>query len=230
MATITSVPEWHPLHDGFQPFPVHAWLVHHPAGPVLFDAGVGFGNDVVDDWYAPAGVASVRDAVRRAGADPDGLAAVVLSHLHFDHCGQQGALAAPVYVQRAELEAARSPGYTVPDWAAVDGNRLRPVDGDEALADGVVVLATPGHTPGHQSLLVEDAGERIVLGGQCAFAIEELAAGEPAASNLHDPSWHEAACASIGRLRALAPVRAHLSHDERTLDLDRGWSAASPTG
>ena len=141
---------------------------------------------------------------------------MVLSHLHFDHCGQQAALDAPVYVQTVEHEAAQAEGYTVPEWAAIPAHRLRLVDGDEEIADGVILLATPGHTPGHQSVLIEAGTHRVVLAAQCAFTGTELRSGEPSPTNLHDETWAEPARRSLQRLRDLAPVTCHLSHDPDT--------------
>ena len=72
------------------------------------------------------------------------MGAVCLSHLHFDHCGQCDALTAPVYVHADECDAARTPGYTVLQWAAIPGNRLRLVHGDELVAERIQLVATPG--------------------------------------------------------------------------------------
>ncbi len=162
LATVTTVPEWHPEHDRFEPFPVHAWLIHHPDGTILVDTGIGFGNEFIDEWYRPERVA-IADALAGSATAPSDIAAVVISHLHFDHCGQHTSVSAPVHVQAAEVEAATSPGYTVPDWADIPPGRLRLVHGDEEIADGVTLLATPGHTPGHQSVVVEASDGRVVL-------------------------------------------------------------------
>jgi len=144
---------------------------------------------------------------------------VVLSHLHFDHCGQQGTLSAPTHVQATEFEAAKAPGYTVPDWAEIPNEQLRLVQGDEDLADGVRLLATPGHTPGHQSVVIEAGDERVLLAAQCAYRAEELRSGQPASSNLHDESWAQAGKDSLQRLRDLAPFTAHFSHDPEIMTL-----------
>ena len=53
LATVITVPEWHPEHDTFEPFPVHGWLIRHPDGAILVDTGVGVGNEVIDEWYHP---------------------------------------------------------------------------------------------------------------------------------------------------------------------------------
>ena len=208
LATVTAVPDWHPQHDTFEPFPVHAWLIRHPDGIILVDTGVGVGNEVIDEWYHPH-TTPLRDALGETGFAASDIAAVVVSHLHFDHCGQQGVLAAPVYVQATEFEAAQIQGYTVPDWAAIPDDRLRLVHGDDEIAEGISLLSTPGHSPGHQSVLVEAASERVVIAAQCAFCAAELRTGEPVSSNLHGQAWEDAARDSLQRLRSLAPFTAH---------------------
>src|SRR5680860_1182231 len=130
LAVVTAVPEWHPEYATFEPFPVHAWVVRHPDGALLVDTGIGVDNAVIDEWYRPR-ITPLGDALGSLELAPSDIAGVVLSHLHFDHCGQQGMLAAPVYVQAAEYEAAQTPRYTVPDWAAIPNDRLRLVGGDE---------------------------------------------------------------------------------------------------
>lgn len=75
------------------------------------------------------------------------------------------------------------------------------------------LLSTPGHTPGHQAVLLEAADQRVVLAAQCAFRARELRTGQPAATNLYDQSWEDSARDSLRRIRALAPVVVQLSHD-----------------
>ncbi len=218
LATVTSVPEWHPEHDTFTPFPVHAWVIRHPDGVILVDTGVGLGNGLIDDWYHPQATV-LTAALDVVGLSPSDIVAVVLSHLHFDHCGQQGDLSAPTYVQAAEAEAAQTLGYTVPEWAAIPEERLRLVHGDEVIAEGVRLMSTPGHTPGHQSVVIEAEDDRVVVAAQCAYRAEELRSGQPSASNLYDESWLDVAQDSLLRVRALAPCTAHLSHDPETVAL-----------
>lgn len=212
LAVVEAVPEWHPEHAEFQPFPVYAWLIRHPDGPILVDSGVGIGHTLIDEWYRPR-ITAIGDALRAVEIDVNEVVGLVLSHLHFDHCGQQAAFDCPVYVQAAECDAAQANGYTVPEWAAIPKDRLRVVDGDEEVAEGVRLLATPGHTPGHQSVLIEAADHRVVLAAQCAFAASELRSGVPARSNLHDETWAGPARESLRLVRSLAPVTCHLSHD-----------------
>jgi glyoxylase-like metal-dependent hydrolase (beta-lactamase superfamily II) len=84
------LPESHPAAAGGQ-IPVYGFCVLHPEGPILVDTGVGFGNDFIDELYRPerAVLAAVLD---RAGVELASIVAVVNSHLHYDHCGQNPAL------------------------------------------------------------------------------------------------------------------------------------------
>jgi len=218
LAHVTRLPEWHPEHLAFEPFPVHAWAIRHPDGVILVDTGIGEGSDVIDSLYAPQ-IVALEAALLTIGLDIGDIAAVVLSHLHFDHCGQQRLVDAPVFVQATEHAEARQPRYTVPEWAAIPPDRLRLVDGDEVIADGVHLVATPGHTPGHQSVVIEADGRCVVLGAQCAFRAAEVRTGEPASTNLHDESWMDAARRSLARIRSYGPATVHLSHDASIVHL-----------
>jgi N-acyl homoserine lactone hydrolase len=215
---VTTVPEWHPQHATFEPFPVHAWLIRHPDGAILVDTGVGSGNEVIDKWYHPH-TTPLHDALGGAGVAPSDIAAVVVSHLHFDRCSQQGALAVPVYVQATEFEAAQTPGYTVREWASIPDDRLRLIHGDQGIAERVHLVSTPGHTPGHQSLLIEAGDDRVVIAAQCAYRAEESRSGQPSTSNLYDESLLDVAQDSLDRTRALAPCTTHLSHDHEIVAL-----------
>jgi glyoxylase-like metal-dependent hydrolase (beta-lactamase superfamily II) len=218
VARVTRVPDWHPEHARFEAFPVHAWVIRHPDGVILVDTGIGQGNDAIDEWYRPR-VVPIDEALASVQLSPDDVTAVVLSHLHFDHCGQQRQLDAPVFVQRAEHDEAQRPRYTVAAWAEISPTRLRLVDGDEEIAGGVRLVATPGHTPGHQAVVVDGPAGRVVLGAQCAFRADEVATGAPASTNLHDESWRDAARDSLARVRDLGPATVQLSHDPTIVDL-----------
>lgn len=218
LAVVEEVPVFHPEHARFEPFPVFGWVVRHPDGPIVVDTGVGIGNTAIDGWYRPR-VTPLADALAGVGVDPRDVAAVVLSHLHFDHCGQQAALACPVHVQAAEWDAAQAVHYTIPEWAAIPGERLRLVDGDVELAPGVRIVATPGHTPGHQSVVVEGGGQRVVLAGQCVFRSAELRQGEPSPGNMFGDESEAAGRDSVRRLMSLGPATAQVSHDPEVVDI-----------
>ena len=209
-----KLPEWHPrVADGTAL--IRAFVIRHPDGVILFDTGVGKNNSLIDDLYEQPKIIPIIDALNGVGVDERDVTAIVNSHLHFDHCGQNNALpSVPVYVQSAELAAAQMPHYTIAEWAHIEPDRRRVVDGDEDVAPGIKILATPGHTPGHQSLLVDSpGGPAQLIAGQCCYTCAEFAEGTVAADNIHDETYREAAIETITRLRRLDISAAHFSHD-----------------
>ena len=108
------------------------------------------------DYYQPHR-RPVREALSEAGVDPADISAIVNCHMHWDHAGGNYEFPGiPIYVQEAELEAAREVDFTLPEYTFdFPDARLRPIDGEHELLPGVRIVPTPGHTPGHQSLLIE---------------------------------------------------------------------------
>jgi N-acyl homoserine lactone hydrolase len=123
----------------------------------------------------------LEEALDKAGVDIAGIRAVAVSHLHWDHAGglRHFAGRVPVHAQRAEFEFATKPGpeaerrgmfrvdYDDPriDW--------RIADGDAELAPGVTAVLTAGHTPGHQSFIVDlDGGGGFVFAFDAANTID----------------------------------------------------------
>lgn len=143
--------------------PVLAYLVRRPEGLLLFDTGIGAGEPETEAHYRPAR-RPLPEALAAAGVAVSDIDLVVNCHLHFDHCGGNPLLAGtPVVVQSTELTIARRGGYTIDALVDFPGAEYREVDGETEIWPGVRVLPTPGHTQGHQSLLVERSGGRSVL-------------------------------------------------------------------
>ena len=91
---------------------VGAYLVPHPDGLLLFDSGFGEVPDPESDRYYRTVRRPLRDGLGEHGVDPGDVRLVVNCHLHRDHCGGNPELPGrPLFVQRAELEAAGQPGY-----------------------------------------------------------------------------------------------------------------------
>jgi glyoxylase-like metal-dependent hydrolase (beta-lactamase superfamily II) len=210
--TDVSFPRGHPLEG--ETGPVRAFLVIHDAGALLVDTGVGRGNAEVDQAFEPRH-ASLDDALASHGAGPGDVTAVVNSHLHFDHAGQNGLFrGVPIFVQRAEREAAVAADYTIPEWIDFPGSRYELLDGDAEIAPGVRVIATPGHTPGHQSVLVSEGRGPALIAAQAVYSRAEWeGATDPRRSGLPS-AWDRAAYAdSVSKLRALGPRVVYFSHD-----------------
>src|SRR5699024_3110046 len=135
--------------------------IRYADGPVtLVDAGIGPAHSLAASWAPVPG--RLPDALAGAGIDPADVTTIVLTHLHSDHIGWAVPADSPftgarVVVQRAELaafEAAPQRDLLIAPLRAA--GRLQEVDGDTTLSDGVRVVATPGHTSGHQCVLVGD--------------------------------------------------------------------------
>ena len=209
------LPETHPrFADGH--CPINSYVIDHPDGLIVIDTGPRAGHPVIDELYAPQ-VISIIDALNAEGFDERDVSAVVNTHLHFDHCGQNHLLApAPIWVSPAELQASAAELYTVPEWAAIDPDRLRLANDGEILAEGVTILHTPGHTPGHVSVTAETGIGREIVIGQACYSCAEFESGTAAVDDMHEPDWHNIGLASVARLQSLQPTRAHFSHDGTT--------------
>ncbi len=189
--------------------PVYGYAIRHPRGLFLFDTGVGRGSKLIDDEWKPT-LRSLDDELARMGHRRSDVGAIAVCHLHFDHCGQNPLFpGVPIYAQRAEVEAAHGPDYTIPEWVDFRGAEYRLLDGDAEPWPGIRILSTPGHTPGHQSALVDTEGGPVLLTGQAVYELSELEGTTPLESP--DPLY----AASVERLRSLTPVRVYVSHDER---------------
>lgn len=211
-----ELPHDHPAADLGLSVAVHGFLIDHPDGVILVDTGVGFGNDVIDELYQPRRE-RLDGLLEHLGLGLDEVVAVVNSHLHFDHCGQNPALfgtPTTFFAQAAEIEAVETDRlYTDASWALPPPDQRRAVSGDEQIADGVKILATPGHTVGHQSVLVEAAGRRVVIGAQVVWHRDELDSEVASRANVDPtPELQSAAVESIRRLKSLKPEVVHLSH------------------
>jgi glyoxylase-like metal-dependent hydrolase (beta-lactamase superfamily II) len=120
----------------------------------------------VDAHYRPAR-RTLPDALAEAGVGVEDVKLVVSCHLHFDHCGGNPQLVGqPIVTQRLELEAARSADYTVMELIDAPGLRYEELEGEAEILPGVLVVPTPGHTAGHQSLVVHAGDGTVVVTGQ----------------------------------------------------------------
>jgi N-acyl homoserine lactone hydrolase len=174
--------------------PIPSFLVEHPeAGPFLVDTGLhasvaanpaenlGRGAKALYSIdMAPTDAAPAQ--VRARGVDPGAIALVVMTHLHYDHAS--GATQFPhatFLVERREWDAANRggllQGYHRPHldpalrWRAIDAGEEADLFGDGSVR----LIHTPGHTPGHLSLLLRLAGgEHLLLTADAAYAQRTL--------------------------------------------------------
>ena len=189
--------------------PVYVHVIDHPDARMLVDTGIKELHPAVDDMDPRLRPFDEQDF------DVAGIDIVVNTHLHFDHCGGNHLFAGkPIYVQRRELEDARSKDdYTIREWVDVPGVQYVPVDGELELLPGVRLLPAPGHTAGSQVVVVETGGRPIVICGDTAVWFGEL--DEPQTE---------------GQLlvRALDPEAAWLSHTHEPWRPPTGTSTGAP--
>jgi glyoxylase-like metal-dependent hydrolase (beta-lactamase superfamily II) len=163
-----------------------AFAIRGPKGVTVVDAGIGPADGPAASWAPVPG--RLPESLAEAGIDPAEVDTVVLTHLHTDHVG---------WAVVAEDDGRRpyfpNAAYLLQrdEFAAIDmlnpqlretliaplraADRLRLLDGDTPLRDGARVVATPGHTPGHQSVLVADGRElALVTGDLLVHAVQLL--------------------------------------------------------
>jgi N-acyl homoserine lactone hydrolase len=195
--------------------PCLGYLVHHPAGLLLFDTGMG-SHPEVDAHYRPRRH-SLHAALAAVGVRLEDIKFLVNCHLHVDHCGGNPTLAGrPIFTQRIELETAQNtPDYTLPELVDAPGLCYEQLDGEAEILPHVLVMPTAGHTAGHQSLIVRRTDGTVVVAGQShdtATAYGRDALAWQAHRDQHaqplppTPAW-------IDRLQRLDPARVVFAHD-----------------
>lgn len=163
------------------PLAMRCLLVEAPHALVLIDTGVG--NKYNEKFQAIYGIENegeptrLEDAIRAAGFAPDDIDIVLSTHLHFDHAGGNTRLRsvgdvvpsfpdAEYVVQDGEFRFAHRANerirasYLPDNYDPIEKAGLwRFVEGEAEVTEGVRVIPTPGHTPFHQSVLIEHSGE-----------------------------------------------------------------------
>ncbi len=167
------------------PLAMRCLLVETPDALVLIDNGAGNKEDAkfcsiygIENAGSPT---RLEDALRDAGFAPDDVAVVIDSHLHFDHAGgntfvdREGQVRlsfprARYFVQRGEFEYAHwqneriQASYLPHNFDPVhQAGRFTFLEGEAEVVPGIRVLPTPGHTPHHQSALIESEGQAALF-------------------------------------------------------------------
>ena len=220
-------------HDGRHRSNFGAFVIRSRGATVLVDTGLGPGSWEVHAPGADAG--HLLQSLSKAGISPDSITCVVLTHLHFDHVGWN------VTSSESDSPTPMFPKarYLAPkaDWDHWKGNTdpssghhqrafrdsvvplqelgvLELVTGEIMVAPGVRTLPTPGHTPGHQSLLLESGVERGIVTGDVFHSSAQFT--YPDWSHRADIDPETARKSRVGLLEKLLPdvtvASGHLVH------------------
>ena len=167
-------------------------LIEHPSGLILIDTGAGnkeaqkFKDIYGIENEGADGRTALEDGLREIGARPEDVGIVINTHLHFDHAGgntytdESGAIKpsfpnARYIIRRGEYDYATHPNertsasYFERNFMPVVAlGRVEFVSRSREIVKGIRVVPTSGHTPFHQSVLIESGSERaFFLGDMC---------------------------------------------------------------
>jgi glyoxylase-like metal-dependent hydrolase (beta-lactamase superfamily II) len=175
-----------------QPLPIHCWAVEHEGRLWLIDSGESARvRNIPFARFEVSAEQELPGAMRAAGLSPADISEVVLTHHHGDHVDGLVHVSAPVRIHERELRflggafprAMRTllrqplpPGFH-PTPFALEQRRFGAFEHSRALsADGrIVAVDTPGHTPGHISVIcVDDEGRHVMLAGDASDTLEQL--------------------------------------------------------
>lgn len=178
--------------------PVTFFLIKHGNEWVAFDTGnnsmvakdpVAYWGEAVTKAYYPVmkDYEEFQAQIKKLGLEPKNLKAVVLSHGHLDHAGAIDNFKGtdvPIYLQKKELDliekavaSGQKTAYIPEDFKVIKELNIKTIDGvfDVFGDQTVVAFPTPGHTEGHQSLLVKQTGGKpLVLAADAMYTLENM--------------------------------------------------------
>jgi glyoxylase-like metal-dependent hydrolase (beta-lactamase superfamily II) len=222
-----------------EPLPILAWLIEHPDGLILVDTGdtARTGEPGYFPRWNPyyklatrievAADEEVGPRLEALGFAPSDVKTVVLTHMHTDHAGGLHHFPhSEVLVSKTEYDLAtgrtgkilgylphRWPEWFRPNTVEIAGDAFGPFDHSLEIADGVTVIPTPGHTPGHLSVAVETDEGVVLLAGDTSYTEQFMRDG------IADGVTDKPAVArdTLARIRALAPRLYLPTHDPESV-------------
>ena len=251
--------EWLSPHfispQGHLSLSVHSLLVDTPTAKLVVDTCIGNGRNRDPFEIMSMLSTSYLEDMRALGYQPEGIDYVLCTHLHFDHVGWNTRLEngkwIPTFPNAAYLMAQSDLdlfGAVGPDeedeflqiqrrtyqdslLPILDAGLAKPIEGPATVCDGVSLVPTPGHSPGHCSVLIESKGEQAFITGD--FLHHPIQFWDPALSVPVDFD-NERAIATRRRVFAeyadqptliigshfAAPTAGHLVRDGNTYRLD----------
>lgn len=195
----------------------NCYLIRHDARWLLWDTG--YADAIADKPVTtPVGTATrhrtLAAQLAEIGVKPADIQWVAVSHTHADHVGNVDMFpSATLLIQKAELDWAFGPGKPAPFSR---DRPIRTVEGDlDVFGDGsVTLLSTPGHTPGHQSLLVRlPRTGSIVLTGDAVHFRDNWEQRRVPSVNA-SPEQTQASMQRVAQILADKHAELWINHDE----------------
>lgn len=218
-----------------EPLPVWCWVIEHPLGLTLVDTGMNeqaaqnwFGRTQTRIHFRPENRLTVQ--IEGAGLNPADVTTVIFTHLHIDHDRAAGDFPqARLLVSARELRdylgnTARLLGYSPPTWRHAPQpvyfapSLVGPFSASfDVFGDGrLLLLPTPGHTPGHLSVLIRQPEKDVLLAGDLTYSQADLQRGRLGGFLFH-PGPHRRSMYKVRQLAQQKPLIYLPSHDPESL-------------
>ena len=219
--------------------PISMWIIDHPKGLIVFDTG---NNVAISDGacatYWPAALCSgltpsqkredvIDRQLQRLGYSTAQVRFVITSHSHLDHIGNIKMFPQATHViQKRELVQARSPekflhagAHILKDYDNISEFNFLEIDGDHDLfGDGsLLILSTPGHTIGHQSIQLRLKATGTVILTADAIPRQVVLEGHIHRIN-QDPAAYMASVERLKGIRDRDGAKLMLSHEQNQFE------------
>ncbi len=183
--------------------PAICWYLTNDREHLIVDTGFAMPKEprATSSGYELRSEGTFLEMLERAGCPREQVHTIVFTHLHWDHSQNLDLFPnANLLAQREEVRYAVAPlafeadAYLSPAFGGSPGwlnARLRFLDGETQITDGITVIPTPGHTPGHQSVIVRTLDDRVGIAGDLL----------PTYDNIRDPEtggFYPPACYDYG--------------------------------
>ena len=185
-----------PASGGMVPIPV--WLLEGTEKKILIDTGLGDVDELmammktygVDMYATRSADQDIVAGLAAHGVTPEEIDVVVLTHLHFDHIGNNHLFPnASFLVQRTEVAQGFVPpkynqfAYAEYSYNMVDvRDRVQILEGDHQIEPGVRLVKIGGHTPGTMVVVIDTAEGRVCLAGDIMYNYKNLELNWPTGS------------------------------------------------
>ncbi len=210
--------------------PVTSALLIHDDGPILIDTGLnpdGLTNPE-GAWGPRAKLIKpeltqaddIRNRLQEVGVRAEDVKMVIITHLHWDHTGGLRFFThCPIVVQREEYRFAHQPdSFVAAQYMPNHINfplQYRLLEGDQIVLPGISVIKTPGHTPGHQSVLIRlESGANFIFAGD-TISLEDNLIYKLPGSNTWSAQQSMDGIYRLEHLSQLLPAQIIPSHDIR---------------